>query len=104
MISIPAQEQIMDGEYSPEHDAYYPFRTPIRLDMVKSEFFTSNSEYISFLSGFEFPSIDVPVPAWQTVKDSVFAPGLHKVMTGVLSVDDFLSAVETEGNKILSAG
>lgn len=65
MISIPAQEQIMDGEYSPEHDAYYPFRTPIRLDMANSEFFTSNPEYVSFLSGFGNPSIDVPIPEWQ---------------------------------------
>ena len=102
MISNPAQEQIMNGEYSPEHDTYYPFRTPIRLDMAESGFFTSNPEYVSFLSGFENPSIDVPVPAWQTVKDSIYAPGLHKVMTGELTVDDFLSTVETEGNKILS--
>lgn len=104
MISIPAQEQIMDGEYSPEHDTYYHFRMPIRLDMAESAFFTSNPEYVSFLSGFENPSIDVPVPAWQTVKDSIYSPGLHKVMIGVLTVDDFLSAVETEGNQILSTG
>lgn len=104
MISIPAQEQIMDGEYSPEHDAYYPFRTPIRLDMVDSEFFTSNPEYVSFLSGFGNPSIDVPIPEWQTVKDNIYAPGLHKVMIGELSVDDFLLNVETEGNTILSKG
>jgi len=104
MISIPAQDQIMDGEYSPEHDIYYPFRTPIRLDMADSEFFTSNPKYVSFLSGFENPSIDVPVPAWQTVKDRIYAPGLHRVMVGELTVDDFLSDVETEGNKLLSAG
>lgn len=102
MISIPAQEQIMNGKYSPEHDAYYPFRTPIRLDMSKSEFFSSNPEYVSFLSGFENPSIDVPCPAWQTVKDTIYAPGLHKIMTGEVTIDDFLLNVETEGNKILS--
>ncbi len=104
MISIPAQEQIMDGEYSPEHDTYYPFRTPIRLDMADSGFFYSNPEYVSFLSGFEKPSIDVPVPAWQSVKDKIYAPGLHRVMVGELAVDDFLSDVETEGNKMLSTG
>lgn len=104
MISIPAQEQIMDGEYSPEHDTYYPFRTPIRLDMADSGFFYSNPEYVSFLSGFEKPSIDVPVPAWQSVKDKIYAPGLHRVMVGELTVDDFLSDVETEGNKMLSTG
>lgn len=26
LISKPGQEKIMDGEYSPRHDAYYPFR------------------------------------------------------------------------------
>ena len=39
MISKPAQEEIMKGEYSPEHDAYYPFRTPIRSDMADSQIF-----------------------------------------------------------------
>lgn len=104
MISPEAQEKIMDGEYSPEHDAYYPFRTPIRLDMAQSAYFAAHPEYQSFLTGFEDPSIDVPVPAWQTIKDSYYAPGLHQVMTGEISVDDFLANVETEGNKILSAG
>lgn len=104
MISIPAQDQIMNGEYSPEHDSYYPFRTPIRLDMVKNDFFTSNTEYVSFLSGFEKPSIDVPVPAWQTVKDDIYAPGLHRVMTEELTIDAFLSEIETKGNKILNGG
>ena len=104
MISTDAQEKIMDGEYSPEHDAYYPFRTPIRLDMVQSAFFTAYPEYQSFLTGFKNPSIDVPVPAWQTIKDNYYAPGLHQVMTGEISVDDFLATIETEGDKILNMG
>lgn len=104
MISTGAQEKIMDGEYSPEHDAYYPFRTPIRLDMVQSSFFTAHPEYQSFLTGFKNPSIDVPVPAWQTIKDNYYAPGLHQVMTGEISVDDFLATIETEGDKILNMG
>lgn len=104
MIFTGAQEKIMDGEYSPEHDAYYPFRTPIRLDMVQSAFFTAHPEYQSFLTGFENPSIDVPFPAWQTIKDNYYAPGLHQVMTGEISVDDFLATIETEGDKILNMG
>ena len=101
LISTGAQEQIMNGEYSPEHDAYYPFRTPIRIDMADSQIFRSFPEYLTFIKGFENPSIDVPVPAWQTIKDELYAPGLHKVMSGELTADDFLKMIETDGNKIL---
>lgn len=104
LISTDAQEQIMNGEYSPEHDAYYPFRTPIRTDMADSQIFKSYPEYLIFIEGFENPSIDVPVPAWQTIKDELYAPGLHKVMTGELKTADFLNMIETDGNKILAGG
>ena len=103
MISKQAQEQIMNGEYSPEHDTYYPFRTPIRLDMADSQIFKDNPGYIKFIEGFQNPSVDVPVPAWQTVKEEIYQPGLHQVMTGEIAIDTFLAEVETEGNKILSA-
>ena len=101
MISKQAQEEIMKGEYSPEHDAYYPFRTPIRIDMADSQIFKSHPEYQTFIEGFETPSVDVPVPAWQTVKDEVYAPGLHQVMSGTMSIEAFLGAVEKRGNEIL---
>jgi len=103
LISLPAQEQIMNGEYSPEHDAYYPFRTPIRIDMADSPIFQSYPEYLKFVEGFKNPSIDVPVPAWQTIKDQLYSPGLHKVMTGEMTIDEFLQMVETDGNAILDA-
>lgn len=101
MISTDAQEQIMNGEYSPEHDTYYPFRTPIRIDMADSQIFQSYPEYMFFVEGFWNPSIDVPVPAWQIVKDEFYQPGLHQVMSGEISIDDFLERIETEGNAIL---
>jgi multiple sugar transport system substrate-binding protein len=103
LISMEAQSKIMNGEYSPEHDTYYPFRTPIRLDMANSQIFQSNPEYLSFLEGFKNPSVDVPVPAWQTIKDELYAPGLHQVMSGEISIDDFLNNIETDGNEILTA-
>lgn len=103
MISTEAQEKIMNGEYSPEHDTYYPFRTPIRKDMADSQIFESYPEFRYFVEGFENPSIDVPVPAWQIIKDELYQPGLHKVMTGELSIDDFLKGIETDGNAILLA-
>jgi multiple sugar transport system substrate-binding protein len=101
MISKPAEEMIMNGEYSPEHDAYYPFRTPIRIDMASSPIFKAYPEYMKFVEGFENPSIDVPVPLWQTIKDQIYAPGLHKVMTGEMTTKDFLAETEEKGNSIL---
>lgn len=101
LISTKAQEQIMDGEYSPEHDAYYPFRLPVRKDITETVVFKEHPEFTAFISGFSKPSIDVPVPLWQTVKDKIYAPGLHQVMENDISIDKFLQKVETEGNVIL---
>jgi len=102
LISSKAQEEVMHGEYSPEHDTYYPFRTPIRTDMTGSDIFNSYPECIKFIQGFQYPSVDVPVPAWQTVKDTYYGPGLHQVMIGEMTIDDFLGQIETEGNRILN--
>ena len=65
MISIDAQQAILIGEYSPEHDAYYPFRTPLRKDMANTPLMQMNPIYQVFIEGFDNPSVDVPVPAWQ---------------------------------------
>ncbi len=101
LISKEAQETIMDGEYSPEHDSYYPFRTPVRKDLADSLVFKEYPEFIPFLAGFKNPSIDVPVPRWQKIKDQYYAPGLNQVMADKVSIDAFLKTIETEGNKIL---
>lgn len=101
MISREAQERIMNGEYSPEHDSYYPFRIPVRKDLANSMVFQNYPEFVPFLSGFKNPSIDVPVPGWQKIKDQYYAPGLHRVMNGETTIEDFLQTVEREGNKIL---
>lgn len=102
MISVEAQEEIMKGEYSPEHDQYYPFRVPARRDLTESLVFKENPQYILFTTGFNNPSIDVPSAEWQIIKNDIYAPGLHDVMTGVLSIEDFLNRVEVEGDKILN--
>jgi len=102
MISTEAQEKIMKGEYSPEHDRYYPFRVPARRDLTESLVFKENPQYIPFTTGFINPSIDVPSAQWQIIKNEIYAPGLHDVMTGILSIEDFLNRVEVEGDKILN--
>lgn len=101
LISKEAQEEILKGEYSPEHDAYYPFRTPIRVDMEDSPLIQDHPEYLLFIEGFKTPSVDVPVPAWQSVKETLYEPGLHQVMSGQTSIEEFLATVEREGNRIL---
>jgi len=102
MISMDAQQAILNGEYSPEHDTYYPFRTPIRIDMADTPVMRMHPEYQLFIEGFQNPSVDVPVPAWQTIKEDYYEAGLHRVMTGETSIEAFLSLIETEGNRILS--
>ena len=54
-----------------------------------------------FIEGFQHPSVDVPVPAWQIVKDQYYGSGLHRVMSGEQTVEDFLAQIQTEGNRIL---
>lgn len=102
LISRPAQEMIMNGEYSPEHEAYYPFRIPARCDLTGTLVYKKHPQFIPFIEGLKNPSIDVPVPKWQKVKDEYYAPGLHQVMAGELSTDAFLKEIEKEGERILS--
>ena len=103
LISKDAQEMVMDGEYSPEHDMYYPFRLPVRKDMAKSKVFDDYPEFAKFLSGFNKPSVDVPVPLWQQIKDQYYEPGLHQVMEDQISIEDFLQNIEKQGNIILNS-
>lgn len=101
LISEGGQEMIMDGEYSPERDDYYPFRLPVRKDIAGSIVFKDFPELSMFLKGFSNPSIDVPVPLWQSIKDEYYSPGLHLVMEDKMSIDDFLNEIQEQGNKIL---
>lgn len=101
LISIKAQEMIIDGEFSPEHDDYYPFRLPVRKDIAERIVFEKYPEFSMFLRGFAKPSIDVPVALWQSIKDEYYAPGLHLVMNEEMSVDAFLQEIQNKGNKIL---
>ena len=94
LISKEAQEKIMDGEYSPEHDTYYPFRIPVRKDLSESLIFEKYKTYYPFVEGLKKPSIDVPVPKWQTIKDKYYAPGLHQVMNNEITIKEFLNEIE----------
>ncbi len=102
MISTEAQEMIFKGEYSPEHDAYYPFRVPMRKDIAEAMTSNEYSKYLPFLSGFDNPSIDVPSSKWQIIKEQIYQTGLHKVFNSELSIQEFLNEVEATGNIILN--
>lgn len=68
-----------------------------------TKIFKSNPEYVKFIEGFQNPSIDMPIPDWQTIKDTLYQPGLHQVMAGEMTIDAFFSMLETQGNKLLRA-
>lgn len=101
MSSNPAMELIMNGEYSPKNETFYPFRVPVRKDMNDLTFFIMFPEFVNFMDGFENPSINTPCPLWTEVLELYYQPSLHEVIIGNLSIDDFLTLIETEGNKIL---
>ncbi len=102
MTSITALENIMDGEFSVKHQEYFPFRVPIRNDMVDTDFFNTYPEFLEFINGFEHPSINTPVSEWNTIHSEYYIPGLHSVILGEQTVEAFLINLEEEGNSILN--
>lgn len=102
LMAYQAQEMIMNGEYSPEHDMYYPFRLPIKKDIANDIVLERHPEFSAFLIGFESPSVDVPVPLWQFIKEDYYAPNLNLVMSNQLSIEDFLKKMQYEGDRILT--
>lgn len=94
LISVEAQTALMLGEYSPEHDQYFPFRVPMRRDLQKTLISKEYATYLPFVEGFANPSIDVPIPEWELVKTEYYEIGLHQIMTRALTIDSFLSEIE----------
>lgn len=100
MISKPAQEAILFGEYSPEHDAYYPFRLPVRSDALSSDFLDAYPDFNVFIDAYKEPSIDVPSPKWMAVKTSIYMDYLHQMVTGERSIEDGLRIIQEDGMTI----
>ncbi len=96
MISVEALEKIMDGEYSPKHDAYYPFRVPLRKDMETSTFFRKYPEYLAFIEGFKLPSINTPSPEWVDVREDKYPYYIHQVILGDLSIEEAVERMVEE--------
>lgn len=101
LISVDAQTALMLGEYSPEHDQYYPFRVPMRRDLHETLISKDYAIYLPFIEGFANPSIDVPIPEWELVKTEFYEIGLHQIMTGQLEIDTFLTEIERIATQLI---
>ncbi len=101
MSSKQAMEIIMSGEYSPKNETYYPFRVPARKDMEDLQFFVMFPEFINFMDGFENPSINSPVPQWTEIHELYYQTGLHEVVIGNMTIEEFLELIEAQGNLLL---
>jgi multiple sugar transport system substrate-binding protein len=101
MVSVDAQKQILQGEFSPEKNEFYPFRLPVRKDIIDQSLMAQYGVFQVFLDSYETPSIDVPSPEWMVIKDQLYTEKLHQLMLDNLSIEAFLNLVEKEGNEIL---
>ncbi len=101
MVSIEAQEQLMNGEIDEATGNYYPFRVPIRNDLQDSEYFVENPVFLGFIQGFDNPSIEVPVPAWSEIRDRYLTAGFNAIANGNRTIDEVVEELTEQGNKIL---
>lgn len=101
MISKDAQAMLMDGEYSADYDAYYPFRVPVRSDMKDEAFFQEHPEFLAFIEGFANPGLESPIPEWAQIRTEYVLPGLNGIALGTMTIDDYLATVQEAAEKIL---
>lgn len=94
------QEMLMRGEKADDGN-YYPFRVPIRKDMINTEYFKKHPEFLVFIEGFQYPSVSTPVKEWTKVEEQVYKSQLNAAVIGKISVGEALNNIEKEGNKIL---
>ena len=98
--SREAQALLMEGEKTKA--GFVPFRVPVRRDLEDLPVFKKHPEFLPFVRGFDYPSIEVPIPEWVRVKDEVYASELNKAVLGMVTPAQALANVEREGNRILS--
>ncbi len=101
MISKEAQIAIMKGEFSPERNEFYPFRLPVRQDILESEAFEPYQIFNVFIASYGITSIDVPAPKWMIIKETLYAPNLNRLMKREITIDEFFNIIKIEGDKIL---
>ncbi len=102
MISKDAQDMIMDGEYDESTNKYYPFRVPMRIDMKDSEFFTQHPQLLSFIEGFENPSIDVPTSEWSQIREQYVLANYSGIASGTKTVEEAVEAINEGSTRLLA--
>ena len=97
--SRPAQALLMQGEKTPV--GFVPFRVPVRTDLDDLPVFKQHPEFLPFIHGFAWPSIEVPIPQWLRVRDEIYAPELNRAVLGLVTPAQALQNIERHGNRIL---
>jgi len=95
-----AQTMIMEGEKT--ETGFVPFRVPVRTDLEDIPAFEEHPEFLPFVRGFAWPSIEAPIPQWVRIRDEVYIAELNKAVLELTTPQAALAAIEREGNRILS--
>jgi len=100
LASREAQALLMEGEKT--RVGFVPFRVPVRTDLDDLPVFKKHPEFLPFVHGFAWPSIEVPIPQWLRVRDEIYAAELNKAVLGLVAPARALENIEREGNRILA--
>jgi hypothetical protein len=75
---------------------------PLRKELDTLAFFEKRPEFLPFVHGFAWPSIEVPIPEWVRIRNEVYVSELNRAILGRTTPEEALASVEREGNRILS--
>ena len=95
-----AQAMIMAGEKT--EAGFAPFRVPVRADLEDIPAFKEHPEFLPFVHGFAWPSVEAPIPQWVRIRNEVYIAELNKAVLRLTTPQAALAAIEREGNRILS--
>lgn len=81
---------IMNGEFAAKYDAYFPFRVPIRQDVIDADFMKRYPDFEPFVLGFENASISTPNEVWATKNGQKYEQVLHQIMVDEIEITEGL--------------
>lgn len=90
--SEDALNVLLTGEYEPKYQAYFPFRVPIMNDDTM-KFYELYPEFISFIAGFEMPSISTPCTEWANDYAEKYQYVLHDIFIENITIKKGLMGV-----------
>ncbi len=94
LIDEDTLEKIMDGEYDPKHEEYYPFRVPLKKNMENSQFFKQYPEFLVFIEGYKKPSINTPSEEWAEKRKQLYSYYIHEAIIGNITIEEALELIE----------